>query len=218
VRNIPTQLHAFQANRLRRNVRGQRRRPRYDLRMGKDTSSEDPRVRIRLGTVEDIPLLGPIDVSANPLFGDWGHPEFAGDGESIPDDVAHKAVGEGRLLVCELIILEGNDEVVGWAVMFDRPNGETSIGQISIHANLMGNGYGGPLLVAAIDRCRRLERTAIVLNTQTDVPWNRPWYERFGFVVVPRPDWNLDMHETEQEQTEARLDWSTRVHMRLVLD
>jgi ribosomal protein S18 acetylase RimI-like enzyme len=168
--------------------------------------------------MDDIPLLKPIDLSANTVFAEWGHPEFAADEESIPDDVACNAVSEGRLLVCELVTPEGNNEVVGWVVMFDRPNGESTIGQISIHANHMGNGYGKPLLLAAIDRCRRLERSAVVLNTQTDVPWNRAWYERFGFVVVPRSEWDLDMHDTAHEQTEAGLDWSTRVHMRLVLN
>jgi GNAT superfamily N-acetyltransferase len=181
------------------------------------TASEASQVRIREGTPEEVPLLGPIDLSANPLFVEWGHPEFVGDYESIPDDVALKAIAEGRLLICELMTPDATNELVGWVVMFDRPNGETSIGQISLHADHMGKGYGGSLLQGAIDRCRRLERTAIVLNTQTDVPWNRPWYERFGFVVVPRSEWDLDMHEAEREQTEAGLDWSTRVHMRLVL-
>jgi GNAT superfamily N-acetyltransferase len=181
------------------------------------SSQVSPSVRIRKATPEEIPHLAPIDLSANPVFAKWGHPEFASDYESLPNDLTHDAITEGRLLVCDIAIANGDYELVGWVVMFDRPNGETSIGQISVHADHMGNGYGGPLLLAAIDRCRRLERAAVVLNTQTDVPWNRPWYERFGFVVVPRSEWDLEMHETEREQTQAGLDWSTRVHMRLEL-
>ena len=75
-----------------------------------------------------------------------------------------------------------------------------------------------PLLLAAIDRCRQSNRRAVVLNTQSDVPWNRPWYEHFGFVVVPVEEWDADMHETVVEQTASRLDWSTRGHMRLQLE
>jgi predicted GNAT family N-acyltransferase len=82
----------------------------------------------------------------------------------------------------------------------------------------LGNGYGRSLLQAVIDRCRSVNRRSIVLNTHTDLPWNRPWYERFGFVVVPRDEWDDDMIDTAQEQTEDGLDWTTRVHMRLVLD
>jgi GNAT superfamily N-acetyltransferase len=174
-------------------------------------------IRIREATAEDVPLLKDIDLSANPVFAEWGHPEFASDYESVPQDVALEAIEEGRLLACDVIVACGAPELIGWVLMFDRPNGETSIGQISIRADHMGSGYGGALLTEAIDRCRRVGRSAIVLNTQTDVPWNRPWYERFGFVVVPKSDWDADMHETAQEQTESGLDWSTRVHMRLRL-
>jgi ribosomal protein S18 acetylase RimI-like enzyme len=191
---------------------------RYDSRMSNSPETSEDHVRIRPGTIEEIPLLKAIDLSANAIFGQWGHPEFAADDESIPYDVARNAIAEGRLLVCELMNPGATDELVGWVVMFDRPNDETSIGQISIHADHMGNGYGKPLLLAAIDRCRRLARSAIVLNTQTDVPWNRPWYERFGFTVVPLAEWDHDMHDIAREQTEAGLDWSTRVHMRLKLN
>jgi GNAT superfamily N-acetyltransferase len=176
-------------------------------------------VRIRDCTRGEIPLLGPIDLSANPVFATWGHPEFASDlFESIPNDVAETAIGEGRLLACDVVHLDGTSQLIGWLVMFDRPNGDTAIGQISIQADHMGHGYGVPLLHAAIERCRNAQRRSIVLNTQIDVPWNRPWYERFGFAVVPPEEWDDEMREGTREQTESGLDWTTRVHMRLTLD
>ncbi len=175
-------------------------------------------VTIRTCRMDEVALLGPIDVSANPVFAQWGHPEFESETyDSIPHDVAAKAIDEGRLLACDLVGLDGQCTLIGWLVMFDRPNGETSIGQISIHADHMGKGFGVPLLQSAIERCRLVGRSSIVLNTQTDVPWNRRWYERFGFVVVPVEDWDADMVETMREQTTEGLDWSTRVHMHLAL-
>jgi GNAT superfamily N-acetyltransferase len=176
-------------------------------------------VTIRACRVDEIELLGPIDVSANPVFAQWGHQEFFSETyDSIPQDVAAKAIDEGRLLACDLEGPDGHCTLIGWLVMFDRPNGETSIGQISIHVDHMGKGFGAPLLQSAIERCQQVGRTSIVLNTQTDVPWNRRWYERFGFVVVPVEDWDADMAETVKEQTAEGLDWSTRVHMRLALE
>lgn len=156
-------------------------------------------------------------MSANPVFAAWGHPEFTTVTESLPVDLAVEAIADERLLVCDLVSRSGDVDVIGWVVMFDRPTGETSIGQISVHADQMGHGYGQALLQAAIDRCRRVGRVAVVLNTQDDVPWNRPWYERFGFAVVQSGDWDAEMHETTREQTQLGLDWSTRVHMRLAL-
>ena len=189
-----------------------------DKRAG-DGSGEvvDP-IRVRACRFEEIALLGPIDLSANPVFAEWGHPEFASDSyDSIPDEIARAAIEEGRLLACDLPGGGGNSNLIGWLVMFDRPNGQTSIGQISIHADHMGKGYGVPLLRSAIERCERVGRRSIVLNTQTDVPWNRRWYERFGFVVVPVEEWDDDMREAAAEQEANGLDWSTRVHMRLAL-
>jgi GNAT superfamily N-acetyltransferase len=175
-------------------------------------------VTIRTCRIDEVELLGPIDVSANPVFAQWGHPEFESETyDSIPHDVAAKAIGEERLLACDLVGLDGECTLIGWLIMFDRPDGETSIGQISVHADYMGNGFGVPLLQSAIERCRLIGRTSIVLNTQTDVPWNRRWYERFGFVVVPVEEWDADMVEAVQEQTAEGLDWLTRVHMRLAL-
>ena len=181
------------------------------------SSDASTSVRVRACTAEEIPLLHPIDMSANPVFAMWGHPEFTTVDESLPIDMAAEAIVDGRLLVCDLMSPSGDFEVIGWLVMFDRPNGETSIGQISMHADRMGHGYGKVLLQAAIDRCRRVGRVAIVLSTQDDVPWNRPWYERFGFTVVQEGDWDAAMHETTREQSQLGLDWSTRVHMRLAL-
>jgi predicted GNAT family N-acyltransferase len=175
-------------------------------------------ITIRVCRFDEVELLGPIDVSANPVFAQWGHPEFESETyDSIPHDVATKAIDEGRLLACDLEGPDRQRQLIGWLIMFDRPNGETSIGQISIHADHMGNSYGVPLLRSAIERCQRVGRTSVVLNTQTDVPWNQRWYERFGFIVVPAELWNDDMRDTMAEQASAGLDWSTRVHMHLPL-
>ena len=187
-----------------------------DGRSADASSSANVRIRTLVGA--EIPYLADIDRSANELFARWGHPEFESETyESVPYDIAIQAIAQGRLLACDVRVLGSDFELAGFLIMFDRPNGDTSIGQISMRVDRMGNGYGGLLLRAALDRCRRVGRRAVVLNTQSDVPWNRPWYERFGFVVVPTEEWDDDMHETVLEQTEDGLDWSTRVHMRLQL-
>jgi hypothetical protein len=49
------------------------------------------------------------------------------------------------------------------------------------------------------------------------VAWNRPWYERHGFTVVAPSDWTAALQKVTDYQTEDGLDWTTRVHMRLLL-
>lgn len=56
-----------------------------------------------------------------------------------------------------------------------------------------------------------------MLNTQLDVPWNAPWYAKHGFVAVPESDWNEPLHKLTEAQTRDGVDWSERVHMRLLL-
>jgi N-acetylglutamate synthase-like GNAT family acetyltransferase len=50
----------------------------------------------------------------------------------------------------------------------------------SLHA-----GVGSTLLSAAEERARKSGTSALWLTTYRHLSWNRPFYERRGFVVVP---------------------------------
>jgi GNAT superfamily N-acetyltransferase len=170
---------------------------------------------IRAGQLDDYEYLGPIDLASNQLFIDHGHPEFETD-ESLPYEATVRAVNDGRLFVAERFSADGSVRRVGW-VFISGDEGEMSIGQISVHPDWAQHGYGSALLDAVIRRARAVGEHTIILSTQSDVPWNQPWYEKFGFVVVPETEWTADMRAITAEQTEMGLDWSTRVHMRLAL-
>lgn len=175
----------------------------------------DSALLIRSARHDDYPFLGPIDLASNRLFIERGHPEFETD-ESIPEDAARAAVEEGRLFVTEVLDRKGSSRLVGW-VYLTRISGELSIGQISMHPDVAKRGYGSTLLNSVIRHARVSGEPTLILNTQADIPWNRPWYEKFGFQVVEPNDWTEGMRECTADQTEAGLDWSTRVHMRLSL-
>ncbi len=165
---------------------------------------------LRPGRVGDISLLAPIDRAGDAQFVAAGHPEFAG-GESIADDVARRAIEQGRLFVAEL-----DGEISGW-LLETRAGEERCIGQLSVDPDRQRRGIGRALLVGAIDRAGEAGEPTVVLSTQDDVPWNRPWYERFGFVVVPVGEWTEAMREITDAQRAVGLRWETRVHMRLDL-
>lgn len=165
-----------------------------------------------------MPLLAPIEDSGAAQFVAAGHPEFA-DGVTIPLDVAERSVDEQRLLVAETADTGGEgteNTVVGW-VQWGRSGDERVVGQISVLPAYQARGIGSALLAQVIERARSDGEATLVLTTQDDVAWNRPWYQRFGFVVVPEDDWTDAMREDTAAQTESGLDWSTRVHMRLTL-
>ena len=158
----------------------------------------------------DLADLTRIERDADTRFVAAGHPELA-DGSSIPDDVARAAIGQGRITVAEV-----DGAVVGW-VYVGRVAGEPCLGQISVAPAHGGVGVGTALLRHVLAAARRGDEASMVLNTQADVAWNRPWYERHGFVVVPPSEWSEALHAIARDQAQGGLDWSTRVHMRCAL-
>lgn len=68
-----------------------------------------PAVGVRLCTIDDLPLLTAIDISANPVFERFGHPEFTSEEyESVPFPTAVAAIEDGRLLGCDLVQPSGD--------------------------------------------------------------------------------------------------------------
>jgi predicted N-acetyltransferase YhbS len=172
------------------------------------TSAE---IEIRLARPEDLDTLTEIEADADLRYADSVHPEMAG-GDTIPRDDLVRAVDYKWIIVAA----EG-DRVVGW-LLLTRCGDEFCIGQISVRRDAGRRGVGSELLKAAIASARQMGYRSIVLNTQSDVAWNRPWYEKHGFVVVDASEWTEGMHAITREQSEAGLDWTTRVHMRLSFD
>lgn len=167
-------------------------------------------VTLRPARDEDIPALLRVERDADARFLDAGHPELA-DGEGIPEDVARRSIAQGRITVAEV-----DGAIAGWTYV-GRVDGEACLGQISVATGHGRGGVGDALLDAVIARARRDGDASLVLNTQTDVPWNAPWFSRRGFVTVPRDAWSEGLRSIERAQTEAGLDWTTRAHMRLTL-
>jgi predicted N-acetyltransferase YhbS len=168
-------------------------------------------MEIRLARPEDLDALSAIEADADLRYADSAHPEFA-SGSTIPRSVLERAIARQWIIVAA-----DDDRVVGW-VLLTRSGDEMCVGQISVRRDAGGRGIGAALLKTVAASARGMGYRSVVLNTQNDVAWNRPWYERLGYVVVKPADWTDDMHEITREQTESGLDWSTRVHMRLVLD
>jgi len=167
-------------------------------------------VLIRLATADDVARIQAIDLASGAQFVEVGHPEMD-DGDCIRPDVAADAIADGRLLVA---VRSG--EVVGY-VHVDRCDDELCVAQITVDPSAQRCGIGSRLMGRVIADARRNGEATVVLSTQGDVEWNRPWYERLGFEVVEPSEWTAGMCRVTAAQTSAGLDWSTRVHMRLVL-
>ena len=89
--------------------------------------------------------------------------------------------------------------VMGWM------DGEPYLDQLSVRLEHAGRGIGSTLLEAAVGWARR-RAPRIWLNTYGHLSWNRPFYERRGFVLVDEPSWNPEMRATVETQR-ASLPW-----------
>lgn len=168
-------------------------------------------VTIRYANDDEVEVLTAIEIDADQRFANTAHPEMA-NGDHIPSEALGHAVAARQVIVAVQ-----DDVILGW-LLLTKSGDEVCIGQISVRRSAGGQGVGAKLLNTIVDSVRHAGYQSIVLNTQSDVPWNQSWYERHGFVVVPTQEWTADMHVIADEQRAKGLDWSTRVHMRLRLD
>jgi GNAT superfamily N-acetyltransferase len=169
-----------------------------------------PLFTLRPAALADIAAIQDVGRDADQRFVDIRYAAFADDA-GTPTAAAEKAIADGRITVAE-----HDGDLLGW-VYVGRIDGELCIGQISVARAHGKKGIGTALLRSVIDAAIARGEPSIVLNTQRDIPWNLPWYERHGFAVVAPGDWTPALKRIADEQSKAGLDWTTRVHMRLRL-
>ena len=58
------------------------------------------------------------------------------------------------------------------------------IGEVSVHEAHQKKGLGSKLFEAAFIKAKSLGLHAVTLTTFKDVPWNAPYYERLGFLIL----------------------------------
>lgn len=162
---------------------------------------------VRLARPAEASLLQQICLDADEEFRAVGRADLAGD--PFPLAVLARAIAAERVLVST----SGDGVPAGWVLLsFAAP--EPCVAQIAVARDHGRAGHGTRLLEAAIARLAAHQHATVVLNTERDIPWNAPWYARFGFEVVDPAAWTEDMRTITDEQVEHGLDWSRRVHMR----
>ncbi|MCP2338171.1 GNAT family N-acetyltransferase [Actinomadura rupiterrae] len=137
--------------------------------------STDP-YEIRPASPADLDLLPPIENSADRMFGAVGI-EFP-PGPTVVEQMI------GR----DAEILVAGDPPAGYAVLSPL-DGATHLDQISVHADLTGQGIGTRILQAVLAHAAAAGSPGVSLLTFRDVPWNAPWYARHGFTELPDHHW-----------------------------
>ncbi|TGD76070.1 N-acetyltransferase [Mangrovimicrobium sediminis] len=82
--------------------------------------------------------------------------------------------------------------------------------QLSVLPACMRRGVGAGLLQMVIAWSAG---RSLWLTTYSSVPWNRPFYERHGFVIVPEPDCGPELREILDKQRAALPEPDDRIAM-----
>lgn len=170
----------------------------------------DPHYAIRLGRLSDVPLLAEVERAAASLFAPYGLAELLS--ETTAPDKLELAAREGRLWVA----VDAQHEVVGFALA-SEVDGNAHLDEIDVHPEHGRRGIGSALIDAVVAWARLQRHRALTLNTMRDVPWNAPYYERLGFVILPDDELPPALAELRRREVEHGLPGERRVSMRRAL-
>ncbi|MEZ4317135.1 MAG: GNAT family N-acetyltransferase [Myxococcota bacterium] len=160
---------------------------------------------IRLARPDELETLQDIEDDAGLRFEAAGMP---GDLEGLGLDVLAAGVRDGLLFVLDL------DGPQGFALCqaFDDT---LHLRELDVVRALQGRGHGRALLdhVRSVARDRGL--AGVSLTTFRDVPFNAPFYARYGFREVLPADQPVWLAEIRRHEREAGLDRWPRLAMRI---
>ena len=80
------------------------------------------------------------------------------------------------------------NRAIGFALA-TRIGGTAWLDQLSVLERWQGRGIGSALIERCVRHAREGGDAAIHLSTYLGVAWNAPFYERRGFVSLPRGEW-----------------------------
>jgi len=156
---------------------------------------------IRTASPSEIDVIGSVDEDASDLYAEAGialvlpasHPFAVAEYASWL-----RAASRGALFVA----VDERDGPVGFAAL-DSIDGAAYLDQLSVRRSAMRRGIGRSLLHRAIAWAEAEEHPWLWLTTYAHLAWNRPFYEREGFVVVAASECGPAIRQHLDEQRRA---------------
>lgn len=150
---------------------------------------------LRIARADELQALVEIDDQASELYLQAAitlalgkdHPFVVGESvrwaDAIDNKLAHVAV-------------DAHDRPIGFLTL-RLVDGEPYLDQLAVHPSHMQHGVGTALLQQAISWSAK---RPLWLTTYSHLSWNRPYYERHGFVVVPESGCGSELRSILEEQ------------------
>lgn len=161
-------------------------------------------MEIRPGTVDDIGRMQAIEIAAGAAFAEAGRPEIADD-DPFSDAQLRAYLDAGRCWVL-------GAPAAAYLVV-DVLDGVAHIEQVSVHPDAAGQGLGARLIEHVMTWASGHGHDRVTLTTFADVPWNAPYYERLGFIVLAEHDLGPELRQRVDEEHAHGLRREERVAM-----
>lgn len=163
--------------------------------------------RIAVARPRDLPALGAIERSAAQLL--RGHAPASVLEETTSESDFREAQSAGRLWLALA------DEVpVGLALVELLAPDLPHLEEVDVHPDHGRRGLGAALVRTVCDWARTSGYRELTLTTFRAVPWNMPFYRRFGFEEVPADEVRPELVAVVADETARGLDPHRRVVMR----
>ena len=165
---------------------------------------------VRPATAGDVERMQTIGEAAGRRFASVDDPRVAARANDEPFSPAElqRWIDAGRAWVVDDV-----GGAVGFVVV-DVVDANAHVEEISVHPDHEGRGHGGALLDAVSEWAGTQAMTAVTLTTFTDVAWNRPYYERRGFLALQRPEIGPELATRVAAEDAAGLPAEIRVCMK----
>lgn len=167
---------------------------------------------IRLVKENEIDRLREIERSAARAFQNWPGLEWLAAGD-LKSAERHLELVRHHF---NWVSVDDHDMPTGF-LSAERTGDELHIWEISVSGDCQGRGLGTALLENAISEARACGLSAITLTTFRNVPWNAPFYTRFGFRQLAADDTENRLIGLLEAEAEHGLPIAERCAMRLKL-
>jgi len=168
--------------------------------------------RIRLARPNELDALVAIDDDASELYAQYGVAlQLAStDSFALAERQRWLAAAEAERA---FVAVDESGGCLGFAAL-DSVDGEPYLDQLAVQRAFMRRGVGQLLLEHAVTWAERQAGYGLWLTTYAHLPFNRPYYERHGFVVVSELECGSGIRHHLEEQRRALPAPSERVAMR----
>lgn len=165
---------------------------------------------IRLAQPADLPHLPEIEQQAATLF------EAVGLSELFASSTVSAAEFAEYQQAQRLWVAIEDDRPVGF-IIASTIDGDVHINEVDVLPAYGRRGIGRALVEAVCQWAKARGLSRVTLSTQTNVPWNAPFYARLGFEVMPEAEWSAAYHALRQHEADLGLPIADRVLMKRAL-